>query len=213
MKQKDKNYKTLRDAIKGLPDHEAPADLWDRIEQKIPESHPHELNRPVLKEAIAELGEQEAPRSVWTSIERALDGKHKRSWLRPAIGAAATFLILWAAWISFPGLEYVPPIAETESDIIVPSAATLTEWQEHKEAEEARVFACVESADSLPRIDSLTIRYREVVQALDSLTFLLQEPNPHAATTGRFKQLELTRKQTLAKIEQQSCQQNNIEGE
>lgn len=207
MKQKDKNYKTLRDAIKGLPDHEAPADLWDRIEQKMSESYTSELNRPALKEAISELQDQKAPGSVWQSIERVLDGKNRKSWIRPAVGIAATFLVLWATWIALPGLEYIPPIAETEATVIVPSAATLTEWQETKEAEEARVFACLDSTESIPLIDSLSTRYEEIVLSLDSLTLLLQEPSPHSATTGRFKQLEISRKRTLAKIEQQGCKE------
>lgn len=212
MKQKDKNHKTLSDAIKRLPNHEAPADLWDRIELKMTDSHSSELNRPVLQEAISELPESKAPRSVWQSIERALDGKTNRSWIKPAMGMAATFLLLWAAWIGLPGLEYIPPIAETEGTIIVPSAATLTEWQETKEAEEARVFACLDSTEQYPTVDSLATRYQEIVLSLDSLTLLLQAPTPHAATTGRFKQLELNRKKILAKIEQQGCQQaENIE--
>lgn len=208
MKQKDKNHKTLSDAIKRLPVHEAPADLWDRIELKMTESHSSELNRPVLQEAISELQDKKAPGSVWKSIERALDGKTSRPWFKPAIGMAATFLLLWAAWISLPVLEYVPPIAEAEVTVIVPSAATLTEWQETKEAEEARVFACMDSAISLPVVDSMRTRYQEIVLSLDSLTILLQEPTPHSATTGRFKQLELTRKRLLAKIEQQGCKED-----
>lgn len=207
MKQTDKNHKTLRDAIKRLPDHEAPADLWNRIEQKMTEPHSSELNRPVLQEALSALPDRKAPGSVWQSIERALDGKTRRPWLTPAIGMAATFLLLWAIWTGLPGLEYIAPIAEIETTVIVPSAATLTEWQENKEAEEARVFSCLDSMEVAPAVDSLTTRYSEIVQALDSLTFLLQEPEPHAATTGRFKQLEISRKRTLAKIEQQGCQQ------
>ncbi len=207
MKQKDKNHKTLSDAIKRLPTHEAPADLWERIELKMTESHSSELNRPVLQEAISELQDKKAPGSVWQSIERALDGKTNRSWIKPAIGMAATFLILWVARISLPALEYVPPIAEAEVTVIVPSAATLTEWQETKEAEEARVFACMDSTISLPVVDSMRTRYQEIVLSLDSLTILLQEPTPHSATTGRFRQLELTRKKLLAKIEQQGCKE------
>lgn len=209
MKKTDKNHKTLRDAVKRLPDHEAPADLWDRIELKMEESHSSELNRPVLQEAVSELQEKKAPGSVWQSIERVLDGKTRRSWFKPAMGMAATFLLLWAAWIGLPTLEYVPPIAETEITVVVPSAATLTEWQESKEAEEARVFACLDSTESIPAIDSLATRYEEITLSLDSLTYLLQQPAPHAATTGRFKQLELSRKKTLAKIEQQGCQQSD----
>ncbi len=207
MKQRDKNHKTLSDAIKRLPDHEAPADLWNHIEQKLTDSSDSERNRPALKEAISGLPETKAPGSIWNSIERALDGKNRRVWLKPAIGIAATFLILWTAWIGLPGLEYVPPIAETEGTVVVPSAATLTEWQETKEAEEARVFACLDSTQLFPTVDSLATRYQEIVLALDSLTLLLKEPTPHAATTGRFKQLELSRKRTLAKIEQQGCQE------
>lgn len=206
MKKTDKNHKTLLDAIKRLPGHEAPADLWNRIELKMTESHSSELNRPVLQEAVSELQDRKAPGTVWQSIERVLDGKNRKSWIKPAVGIAATFLVLWATWIALPGLEYIPPIAETELTVIVPSAATLTEWQESKEAEEARVFACLDSMESFPVVDSLTTRYEEIVLSLDSLTFLLQEPTPHAATTGRFKQLELSRKKTLAKIEQQGCQ-------
>ncbi|MDP5171198.1 MAG: hypothetical protein NWR72_13220 [Bacteroidia bacterium] len=169
------------------------------------ESSDSELNRPVLRETISHLQDRKAPGSVWHSIDRVLDGKTNRSRLWPAIGVAATFLLLWTAWIGLPSLEYIPPIAETEVSVIVPSAATLTEWQENKEAEEARVFACLDSTELVPAVDSLTARYQEIIVALDSLTFLLQEPAPHAATTGRFKQLELSRKRTLAKIEQQGC--------
>lgn len=204
MKQ-EKNHKTLSDAIKGMKQHQAPADLWGRIEQKLEENSDKELNRDSLKEAIGQLPESQAPDKAWKKIERTLDGSPSRSWIAPAIGLAATVTLLFVTWLSLPALEYIAPIAETESTIEVPTAATLTAWQSSREEEEAKVFACFDSLSSTVKSDSLIMRYEDIVLSLDSLASFLQEPAPHKSTTGRFQRLELARKRTLAKLEQIGC--------
>lgn len=204
MKQ-EKNHKTLSDAIKGMKQHQAPADLWGRISQKLEENSSKELNRDRLREAVGQLQETEAPKGAWKKIERTLDGQPSRSWLAPVIGLAATVTLLFVTWLSLPGLEYIPPIAETESTIEVPTAATLTTWQSSREEEEAKVFACFDSTSASVKSDSLIVRYDEIVLSLDSLATFLQEPDPHKSTTGRFQRLELARKKTLAKLELIGC--------
>lgn len=204
MKQ-EKNHKTLRNAIHGMNSHQAPADLWERISQKLEENSDKELNRDRLREAIGQLQEQKAPAGAWKKIERSLDGLPSRGWILPAIGMAATFTLLFVVWLSLPGPELIAPIAETESAIEVPTSANLPAWQSSRSMEEARVFACVDRLPLSWSGDSLMRRYENIVRSLDSLALILHQPNPHKSTSGRFQRLELARKRTLAKLEQISC--------
>ncbi|MDP5171192.1 MAG: hypothetical protein NWR72_13185 [Bacteroidia bacterium] len=205
MNYSENNHKTLRDAIKKLPAHQAPADLWDRLAHKLDEQQGGEQGRESLSNAISALPVHPAPASVWRRVEQALDGRKQYGWVRPAIGMAAAVGITFALWLTLPTLEIKPSLAESEFVLEVPSEASLTEWEQARELEETRVFTCVDSAAHSPQLDSLTQKYLSISLSLDSLAHILQSPEPHDATLGRFNRLEMSRKQTLARIETQAC--------
>ncbi len=205
MNQQEKNRKTLTDAIRRLPTQEAPKGLWEQIRTDLDSEIPPEQNRQVLQQAVHDLPQRQAPDQVWKKIERILDGRKSRSRIIPAaVSVAAALALIFSVWILWPEFpeESVTPIAETESPFAMPTEASLNEWQHVREQEEERVFACLDQANESPQTDSLANRYQQISTSLDSLAILLQQPEVHDATLGRFQRLESSRKQILARIEQ-----------
>ncbi len=212
MNDQEYNRETLRRSIRQLPQHEAPADAWERLEAKLAEQNDQEKGRESLLAAIGQLPVYSAPTSIWEKIESSLHGKlpGAASGWKLALRTAAVLALLGALWVGWPSLSpNILPIAETESTIATPDQASLNEWESTKEADELRVFACLDSAQEVEGIASLIRQYEVINLSLDSLALLLSGEDVHEATGGRFLRLEQRRKQVLARIEQQACQDNS----
>ncbi len=108
---KEKNKKSLDDALRNLPEYNPEFGLWDKIDAGLNQAKADE----VLQSAIAHLPTYEPDESVWNTIEKALPKSariRRLNWLRAA--AACIVLVVGIGLANYLQGEIVEPLADAQ---------------------------------------------------------------------------------------------------
>ncbi len=180
---KEKNHDKLRDALRKLPDYEAPGGLWSGIQQRL---------APSLTD---QLPSYPPPADVWNNLSRQLaeetiaePAKQRRLWPRALAGVAAALALLLTVGLGLQrGITNKQKITVAYSQEAAPAPSTI-DWTEGEES-----FAYAIAAIEARNEPSLNILRHE----LDELTEAREEIKAMLASYGEDPQVI----RQLAKIE------------
>lgn len=127
----DKNKHILGEAIRRLPQHHPPVDLWDKIEGALEADQIDQQWRPKIKE----LPQYEAPAMIWEQIAHELPPEKPSIdrpniitlWPRLAAAAAILVLLLAGGWWQFSDRENVNV---TFSQELIQEESLRQDWDE-----------------------------------------------------------------------------------
>lgn len=172
----EKNKNTLRDALRNLPEHRAPAGGFETIRQRVaPEA--------ALHRALAELPTYEAPPQVWVRIRNRLHGISRRNRVRRIVGwsaAAAAMVAVLLMVLIEPGNEMAEgPLAGTISystEVIEEQIDLMAGIDDDQEAYEEILAICTAQPFTCERdhfkslrseLEELNEAHRELRDAID----------------------------------------------
>ncbi len=197
---KEKNRRTLKEALRHLPAYEPGEGVWVRIEGELERA----AREAPLRRALQELPEYEPPERVWASIERKLDERPPRQRLRRSFlrAAAAVALLIAGAWALKQTLRPGESSQLRYATETVDPALLQLNWEEDREAFEAWKALCREKLATCrqPEIIELQNELQELEEARQALREALGRYGTDLQLIAQMRNIELQRTEVLKEI-------------
>lgn len=190
---KEKNYRTLRDALDQLPDYGAAAGSWGEIERAM---------TPGLGE---QLPSYRPPAEVWNGLSQELDaaaqpaakGKVRSMWPRFAAVAAALLLLVSVGLGLNRSIDRGPRISYAYEQEPAP-APIVADWGED-EASFARVAAEIEARNE-PHLNTLHHELVELTEASQEIKAVLVSYGEDPKVVRQLAEIERDRSDIYRRI-------------
>ncbi len=199
---KEKNKKTLRDGLNGLPEHTPPPANWDRISGGLDRS-----DRVARAPLADRLPTYAPPTAVWnelneklqragaaTSGPRAVRKAAVRPVVRLAIAAMIILSLATAFYLSGPS---DPTVSYAYSREPAPSPVT-ADWDE-EEGSFARVLSEIETRNE-PQLNTLGSELGELTAALDEVKAVLVAYGEDPKVVRQLAEIERERSDVYRRI-------------
>ena len=200
------NNTTLQEALKKLPQHSPPADLWDEISMQLEQ----DLADQPLHAAIQDLPIHNPPIQLWDSIEAELEKvpeenkkpRIRRLWQIAAAAAAIAALIYVSPQFILQEQSIDYAVATTVSEEIIDPRLLARDWQEDEPGFEfleqlcsSKPFLC-----SNPDLQNLKSELGELTEAKNTLEIALGNYGTDVYLIQQLKEIELERTKILKEM-------------